>query len=265
MQDCYLKTSPCESQQVHPIFSIYLIVNFVLLLGCPANNTPLVEENKKLNKKIIKQEAIITTLQESSRVLQQQVDLLNRELREDKKELNQKLKKAEDSGRGLVSEKEKLSQEVIALTKENQKHKSDAKWLRKQRHTFRESLQINTSGGSTYTLSENLSNAMGAVSKSFEQHGYSLMAKMVTDQKAVLITERKELLSPSIEIPGFRNQYIVLLEFSSKKQTALKAKAQYEKIAQGGKILEVGEKEVAEIELRLIQAIAQAIKKPLKN
>ena len=75
---------------------------------------------------------MIITLQEGNRVMQEQVDRLNQELREEQKEQEEKLKSAQETGQGLATERHALTQRVTELTKENQKLKNDAKWLRRQ-------------------------------------------------------------------------------------------------------------------------------------
>ena len=82
------------------------------------------------------------------------------------------------------------------------------------------------------------------------------MAKMETDQKSVFYHGTKTSPSPSIELLGYRNQYLMELEAQPDNLTALKVKAHYEEVTPGGTIVEVGEEEVTEIEHRLIQAIS---------
>ncbi len=294
---------------------------WVLLTGCPPDNAPLIEEKEQLKKQIVKQESMMTTLQEGNRVLQEQINRLNQELRENENEFAKQLELSQQTSQGLSTEKQNLLQQVTALTQKNrklklngqklkgdaqqmrkrlellqqtgqdlssekqnllqritaltqenrklqlesQKHKSDAQWLRKQREIFRQSLQANNQTVKVQKLPHKFPDVTKATLQALAQNGYTLMAKMETDQKVVFITERKASLSPSIELPGYRNQYLVELEVQPKNQTALKVKAQYEKMAQGGKIIEVGDKEVTEIERRLIQAIQQVLNRPKKE
>lgn len=291
-----------------------LCVAWGLLTGCPPDNTPLIEENEELKQQIVKQESMMTTLQEGSRVLQEQIDRLNQELRENENEFAKQLESAQQAGQGLSTDKRRLLQQVAALTKSNQKLKldnqalkkdarqlrkqleltqqttadtqrlrqqvetltkdnqqlkldskklkDDARWLRKQREIFRQSLQTNDRMVSVQTLPHTLPDVTDAAMRALAQNGYTLMARMKTDQKVVFVTERKTSPSPSIELPGYRNQYLVELEAQPDNQTALKVRAQYEKMAQGGKIIEVGENEVSEIEHRFIQAIQRVFTQP---
>ncbi len=300
-----------------PTMGRYLIrISFVslaliVLTGCPPDNTPLIEENERLKKQIVKQESLMTTLQEGNRVLQEQVDRLSQELRENEDEFAKRLELEQQTGQGLSTEKQNLLQQVTALTKQKrklkrdadklrkqiklvqqtgkglsaekqdlrqqievltqenlklqadgQKFKNDAQWLRKQREHIRQALQANNQAVKPQTLPHKLPDVTKATLQALVRYGYSLMAKMETDQKSVFITERKTALSPSIEVPGYRNQYLLELETQPNNETTFKVKAEYEEIAPGGIISEVGEEKVAEIEQRLIQVIRQILNQP---
>ena len=286
---------------------------WVLLTGCPPDNTPLIEENEQLKKRIVKQESMMTTIQDGNRVLQEQIDRLNQELRENEDEFAKRLELSQQTGQGLSTEKQNLLQQVAAVTNNNrklkleaqklrkrlelsqqtgqgfstekqdllqqiadltqnnqklhadgQKFKNDAQWLRKQRELVRQSLQANNQKVMVQKLSHKLPDVTKAALQALAQNGYTLMAKMETDQKSVFITERKTSPSPSIELLGYRNQYLMELEAQPDNLTALKVKAHYEEVTPGGTIVEVGEEEVTEIEHRLIQAIQQALNQPAK-
>ena len=286
---------------------------WVLLTGCPPDNTPLIEENERLKKRIVKQESLMTTLQEGNHVLQEQIDRLNQELREnedkfakrlelsqqtgqglstekqnllqqvtalsnnnrklklDAQKLRKRLELLQQTGQGLSTEKQDLRQQIADLTQDNQKlhadgrkFKNDAQWLRKQRELVRQSLQTNNQKVKVRKLSHKLPDVTKAALQALAQNGYTLMAKMETDQKSVFITERKTSPSPSIELLGYRNQYLMVLEAQPDNLTTLKVKAHYEEVTPGGTIVEVGEEEVTEIEHRLIQAIQQALNQPAK-
>lgn len=262
---------------------------FIASTGCPPDNAPLIEEKEQLKKQIVKQETMMTTLQEGNRVLQEQVDRLNQELRnqelrnqelrDTQKSLARQLKRSQQTGKALATEKRHRLQQVATLTddnqkfqkdnqtlqRENQKLKDNAQWLRRQREMFRKSLQTNMQTVKAKPLPHALPDVVNATRRALAQHGYAVMATMETDKKAVFVTERKTSASLLIEVAGFRNQYLVELESKSNDHTALKIKAQYEKVAQGGNVLDVGDNEVEEIEHRLIQAIQQALKKSTRK
>jgi len=284
---------------------------WILLTGCPPDNTPLIEENERLKKQIVKQESLMTTLQEGNRVLQEQIDRLNQELRENEnafakqlersqqtgqglstekqnllqqvasvtaknrklqaeaKKLRKRFERAQQTGQGLSTEKQDLLQQITALTQENQKlqtdgqkFKNDAQWLRKQRELVRQALQANNQTAKAKTLSYKLPDVTKAALQALANNGYTLMAKMETDQKSVFITERKTSPSASLEVPGYRNQYLMELEARPDNETSVKVKAEYEEMTLGGTIIEVGEEEVTNIERRLIQVIRQILSQP---
>ena len=231
-----------------------------MLAGCPQDEAPLLkEDNVELKKLTGKQESMIVTLQEGNRVMQEQVDRLNQELREEQKEQEEKLKSAQETGQGLATEQQTLTQQVTELTKENQKLKNDAQWLRRQREFFRQSISMHIEGGNAQKFTIGLSPLTETTKQALLQHGYSILAKMATDQNAVFVTERKTSASPSLELPGFRNQYLLVLEAVGQDATTLKVKAYYEKISQDGKILGVNENERADIELRMISAVEEML------
>lgn len=248
----------------------FLLIGFLgflpILQGCPQDKTPLLEEeNTELKKLAAKQESMIITLQEGNRVLQEQIDRLNQELREKKQAFDDKLKVAKESGQDLATERQTLTQQVRQLTKENRKLQNDAKWLRRQRELFRQSISTQMDGANAQTFTLGMSPMIDATRQALSQHGYSILAKMATDQKAVFVTERKTSGSTSLELPGFRNQYLLVLEGVGQHATTLKVKAQYEKISQDGTILGVSQNEKADIELRMIRAVESILQESPNN
>jgi hypothetical protein len=245
---------------------IALLCLFPLLQGCPQDRIPLLEEeNAQLKKLGAKQESMIITLQEGNRVFQEQIDRLNQELREQQKELDQKIKSAQETGQGLATERQALTQQVTELTRENRKLTKDTQWLRRQRELFRQSILTHISGANAQTFTVGLSPMIEATKHALLQHGYSILAKMATDQNAVFVTERKTSASPSLELPGFRNQYLLVLEGVGQEATTLRVKAHYEKISQEGKILGVSDNEKADIERRMIRAVEEVLQESVKT
>ncbi len=259
--------------------SILLITASVFLLGCPPDNTPLLKENEELTKQAIKKDSMLKTLEEGNRVLQEQINRLSQELREKERTFTQQLESIKESGHTLTNdnqqltlkaarltkEKVKLSQEKQKLNQEKQKLKRDNDWLRRQRDIFRQSLKTDIKNAKSQLLTSALRAAVSATTQALSQHGYALLGNMATDQRAFFITERKTSISKSIELPGFRNQYVVVLEATTATITSLRVKAFYEKLGGGGKLLEVGPKEISEIEGRLIQAIEHILNGPEKK
>ncbi len=208
---------------------------------------------------------------EKQNLLQQVAALTNknRKLKLDAQKLRKRLELVQQTGQGLSAEKQNLLQQIEALMQENrklqadgQKFKKDAQWLRKQRELVRQALQASNTAVQAETLPYKLPDATKAALQALANNGYTLMAKMETDQKSVFITERKASPSASLEVPGYRNQYLVELETQPDNQTALKVRADYEEMTSGGTIVEVGEEERSEIEARLIQVIQQILGQP---
>ena len=53
--------------------------------SCKPDDSPFKAENESLRKQLAKQESLVTSLQDGNKVMQQQIDLLNQELRDAKK------------------------------------------------------------------------------------------------------------------------------------------------------------------------------------
>ena len=110
---------------------------------------------------------------------------------------------------------------------------------------------------------------MNAITKIAEEalgrNGYHIKVSIKTDQKAIYVTERKVSPPTSLEVAGSRNQYVVSLQALPSNVTRLSVKADFEKLAQGGRILSVSAEEVAEIERSLIREINKALSSPSKT
>ena len=227
--------------------------------GCPAENSPLQSENQRLQKQLAKQESVIASLQEGNKVMQQQIDLLNQESRTVTKQLEQDLRTAQEKlkqqSQGHLEESKKLE----ALEAENLKLAADAKWLRSQRDHMRKALKVQQVGGKKQDLSFPFSSVLQVTESALARNGYKVIASMESDQKAVYVTERKTSQPVSLEISGFRNQYLLAVEKGGQDNTSIWVKADFEKLSQNGDILEAGKQEVSEIELRLIQEIQRAL------
>src|SRR4029079_2535123 len=58
---------------------------FLVLSACKPDDSPFRAENDTLKKQLTRQESLVTSLQEGNKVMQQQIDLLNQEIRDAKK------------------------------------------------------------------------------------------------------------------------------------------------------------------------------------
>src|SRR5262245_20332973 len=71
-----------------PHRSIVLLIVLPALLvlsGCKPDDSPFRAENDTLKKQLTRQESLVTSLQDGNKVMQQQIDLLNQEIRDAKK------------------------------------------------------------------------------------------------------------------------------------------------------------------------------------
>ena len=84
--------------------------------------------------------------------------------------------------------------------------------------------------------------------------------------KALPNLQGDSLLIPvSLEVAGSLNQYELSFHALPSNVTRLSVKADFEKLAQGGRILSVSAEEVAEIERSLIREINKALSSPSKT
>ena len=124
---------------------------------------------------------------------------------------------------------------------------------------MRESLAIQQIGGQYHELPFSFPTVSAIMEDAFTKNGYTILATMQTDIKAIYITDRKTSLPPSLELSGFRNQYLAMIEKGPAAHTTIWIRAEFEKLSRNGHIFAAPQTELADIELRLIQEIHQAL------
>ncbi len=230
-----------------------------LLTACPQDQTALQNETLKLKKQTAKLESVIQSLQEGNKVLQQQIDRLNQEAREAEAKYTAQLEEAQHKISQLSDVPKKDVATIKSLEKKNAKLQRDAQWLRSQREHMRKSLVIQQIGGQTHELPFAFSTVSTIMEDALTKNGYTVLTTMKTDQKAIYITDRKTSLPPSLELSGFRNQYLAMIEKGPADHTTIWIRAEFEKLSRNGHIFAAPETELADIELRLIQEIHQTL------
>ncbi|MGH7254741.1 MAG: hypothetical protein ACREI3_03095, partial [Nitrospirales bacterium] len=123
-------------------------------------------------------------------------------------------------------------------------------------------LQVNDTGGQSQELLHPIEAVTKATEEALSQHGYAIQVGVKTDRKAVYLTNRKTSASASLEVSGFRNQYLVALHRLPSSGTLVSVKADFEKTAKGGCAMPVGKEETADIERRLIGEISKGLASP---
>lgn len=207
---------------------------FLSLSGCNPDDSPLRADNEVLRKQIARQESLLGSLQDGNKVMQQQIDLLNQELR-DAKKLNEELDQQLDEA------KEMIGTQVA------------------------QSLKVEDKDAQSETLPRPLEIVAKVAEEALARNGYRLKVSVKTDQRAVYVTERKISNPATLEVTGSRNQYLVALEALPNNSTKLAVKAEFERIAQGGRVLSVSADETMEIEQRLIRELSKALATPSKT
>ncbi len=222
-----------------------------LIADCTPDDSPLRAENENLRKQVAKQESVVASLQDGNKVMQQQIDLLNRELRDAKKEAE----RAEAEMKALTAKLEAQAAEARKLAAQVQRTAATNAQMA-------QNLRVDDKGAQVEELPRPLAAVIQAAEEALARNGYTVKVSVKTDQKAVYVTERKVSAPASLEVSGFRNQYLVSLQALPSNVTRLSVKAEFEKMAQGGRVLTVSAEETAEIERRLIAEISKALSLP---
>ena len=128
-----------------------------------------------------------------------------------------------------------------------------------------QSIQLEQKGAQFEDLPRPLNAVTKTVEEALARNGYQVKVSIKADQKAVIVTDRKVSNPASLEVAGFRNQYVIAVQAQPLNVTRLSVKAEFEKLAQGGRILSVSAEETAEIERRLIGEVSKALSAPSKT
>ena len=230
----------------------FVLLALVVLPGCKPDDSPFKAENDTLKKQLVRQESLVTSLQDGNKVMQQQIDLLNQEIRDAKRAAE--VAKAEAKSAG-----EQLENQLV------QARKLTADIKKTAIEQAAQSIHVEQKGAQFEDIPRPLTAVAKTVEEALARNGYQVRVSIKADQKAVFVTERKVSNPVSLEVAGFRNQYLVSVQALPMNVTRLSVKAEFEKLAQGGRILSVSAEETAEIERRLIGEVSKALAAPTKT
>ena len=220
--------------------------------GCKPDDSPLKAENESLRKQLAKEESVVASLQDGNKVMQQQIDLLNQELRDAKK-----------SAESAKADTKAASENLAIQTAQIKKLSADVQKTAAAQAA--QTIHVEEKGTQTEDLPRPLSSVAKIAEDALSRNGYHIKVSIKTDQKAVYVTERKVSPPASLEVAGSRNQYVLSLHALPSNITRLSVKADFEKLAQGGRVLSVSAEEIAEIERSLIREINKALATPNKT
>ncbi len=221
------------------------VLLILAVFGCAPEDSPFRAENEVLKRQVTKQESLLSSLQDGNKVMQQQIDLLNQELRDAK------------------SSMEATKTEAKRLTEQMELQLAETKRMIAAQMT--DSLKVEEKGAQSDTLPRPMPTVAKVVEDALARNGYHLKVSVKTDQRAVYVTERKISNPTSLEVTGSRNQYLISLQALPDSLTKLGVKAEFERLAQGGRILSVSHEETSEIERRLISEINKALENQNKT
>ncbi len=236
----------------HAAAWLALIVLYCSTNSCTPDDSPFKAENEALKKQVTKQESLLSSLQDGNKVMQQQIDLLNQELRD--------AKKATDAAK---LETQHLADQLDTQLAQTKRMRAEVQ--RTAAAQAAQNLKVDEKGAQFDTVPRPLDAVTTVVEEALARNGYQLKVGIKTEQKAVYVTERKVSNPGSLEVAGFRNQYLISIQALPASSTKLSVKAEFEKVAQGGRILSVSAEETAEIERRLIGEVVKALKAPGKT
>ncbi len=223
------------------------------LLACQPDESPFKAEIERLQKEAKKQEGVIMSLQDGNKVMQQQINLLNEELRDAKKDVQR-----------LETERTSLTAALAAQHAQSKKLAADAQRIAAKKAEAIAIFQLADKAGQVEEFPKSLSALSKAAEEALQRYGYTVKVSVKDHQRAVYVTDRKVSAPASLEVPGFRNQYVLSLQAVSSTSSRLSVKAEFERMAQGNRVLAAGPEETAEIERRLIAEIAKALNAPGK-
>jgi len=229
-------------------------------VGCAPDESPFRQENESLRKQLAKQESVMNSLQDGNKVMQQQIDLLNQELRDAKKQAEH----AQAEAKALQAEAKALGTKLDSQLAESKKLSGEIQRTAAKAAQATDNIRVEEKGSQIEDLPRPLSAVGKAAEEALARNGYRVKVSVKTDQKTIYVTERKVTTPTSLETSGSRNQYVVSLQAMPSNVTRLSVKADFERLAQGGRILAVDAEETAEIERRLIAEIGKAVASPSK-
>ena len=224
----------------------------VLASSCKPDDSPFKAENESLRKQLTKQESVVTSLQDGNKVMHQQIDLLNQELRD-----------AMKSAQSAKAEAKVAAADLAVQAAQAKKLSADVQKTAAAQAA--QTIHVEEKGTQTEDVPRPLSTVAKVVEETLSRNGYHIKVSIKTDQKAVYVTERKVSPPISLEVPGSRNQYVLSLQGLPSNITKLNVKADFEKLAQGGRVLSVSAEEVAEIERSLLREVNKALSAPSKT
>ena len=103
--------------------SLFSLAVLSWCVGCTPDESPFRQEHDNLRKQLAKQESLLNSLQDGNKVMQQQIDLLNQELRDAKKQADH----AQAEAKTLQTEAKALGTRLDAQLAESKKLSGEIK------------------------------------------------------------------------------------------------------------------------------------------
>src|SRR6478752_7551927 len=230
--EAWIIRQPMWQRPGSSIVLLFLLPALLALSACKPDDTPFRAENDALKKQLARQASLVTALQDGNKVMQQQIDLLNQEIRDAKKA-------AESAKAEAKAAAEQLEQQLV------QARKLTADIKKTAIEQAAQSIHIDQKGAQFEDLPRPLNTVTKTVEEALARNGYQVRVSIKADHKAVIVTDRKISNPVSLEVAGFRNQYVIAVQAQPLNVTRLSVKA--------------------EIERRLIGEVSKALAAPSKT
>ena len=188
-------------QRSSRFIALLLLPTLLSLSGCKPDDTPFRAENDALKKQVSRQESLVTSLQDGNKIMQQQIDLLNQEIRDAKKA-------AESAKAEAKSAADQLENQLV------QARKLTADIKKTAIEQAAQNIQIEQKGAQFEDLPRPLTAVTKTVEEALARNGYQVRVSIKADHKAVIVTDRKVSNPASLEVAGFRNQYVIAVSSS---------------------------------------------------
>ena len=137
-------------------------------VGCAPDESPFRQENESLRKQLAKQESVMNSLQDGNKVMQQQIDLLNQELRDAKKQAEH----AQAEAKALQAEAKALGTKLDSQLAESKKLSGEIQRTAAKAAQATDNIRVEEKGSQIEDLPRPLAAVGKAAEEALARNGY---------------------------------------------------------------------------------------------
>ena len=137
----------------------------------------------------------MNSLQDGNKVMQQQIDLLNQELRDAKKQAEH----AQAEAKALQAEAKALGTKLDSQLAESKKLSGEIQRTAAKAAQATDNIRVEEKGSQVEDLPRPLAAVGKAAEEALARNGYRVKVSVKTDQKTIYVTERKVTTPTSLE------------------------------------------------------------------